>query len=120
MSRTRSGSITPAYSTDRALLLSHYPDTKTVASLEEAKIAVSKFGIFEDTTFKKRVPLETDADWYNFASSCRDESGSESGAYSLEMLLKKCYAAAYSMPPSPNSTARSQQTSSSPPAAIRI
>ena len=106
--RSRSGSITPAYSTDRALLLSHYPTTRIVSSLEEAKSAASKLTIFEDTAFKRRVFLLSDEDWLNFLDSCRDES--DPNKYSLELLLKKCYHSTYSMPPSPTSLSRTQSS----------
>jgi len=104
--RSRSGSITPTYSTDRDVLTSHYPTARTVSSVEEAKTAVSKLAIYDDTTFKQRVPLETDADWSEFISSCRDENAPES--YNLELILKKCYASAYSFPSPPSSQIRAQ------------
>ena len=106
--RSRSGSVTPAYSTDRDLLRSHYPGASTLSSIEEVKTAISKLSIFDDTTFKRRVPLETDADWSNFVSSCCDEC--DPGSYNLDLLLKKCYTAAYSMPPSPTSQIRTQDS----------
>ena len=104
--RSRSGSVTPTYSTDRDVLTSHYPTARTVSSVEEAKVAVSKLAIYDDTTFKLRVPLETDADWSEFINSCRDENDPDS--YNLELILKKCYTAAYSMPRSPSSQIRAQ------------
>jgi hypothetical protein len=118
--RSRSGSITPAFSTDRDLLKSHYPDASTVSSIEEAKIAVSKLSIFDDTTFKRRVPLATEADWSDFVSSCHDEC--DPSSYNLELLLKKCYTAAYSMPSSPNSLirTRSKEAATSAPRTLAI
>jgi hypothetical protein len=119
--RSRSGSITPTYSIDRDILQSHYPTSRSVSSIEEAKIAISKLAIFDDSAFKRRVPLETDADWSDFVSSCRDEKNP--GSYSLELILKKCYTAAYSMPPSPSSQLRiqgSKDSTSSTPSALAI
>jgi hypothetical protein len=112
--RSRSGSVTPTYSTDRDVLTSHYPTARTVSSVEEAKVAVSKLAIYDDTTFKLRVPLETDADWSEFVSSCRDEDNPK--RYNLELILKKCYTAAYSMPPSPSSQIRAQDSKDDAPA----
>ncbi len=111
--RRRSGSVTPAYSTDRALLTSHYPGVLTVASLEEAKSAISKLAIYDDTTFKRRASLETDADWSDFLESCKDEN--DSASYNLELLLKKCYTTAYSMPQSPTTMLRSTRSGESSP-----
>jgi hypothetical protein len=111
--RKRSGSITPAYSTDRSLLFSHYPGVCVVSSLEEAKSAVSKLAIFDDTTFQRRVTLETDADWSGFVDSCRDIQ--DPNAYNLELLLKKCYTSAYSMPVSPSSVLKPQKSANSSP-----
>lgn len=101
--RSRSGSITPTYSTDRDLLKSLYPDTPSVKSMDEAKEAMSKLTIFDHSTFKKRVPLDTIEECSAFMESCRDGDG---GVYVLESLLKKCYSVAFSMPPSPKSGPR--------------
>lgn len=108
--RSRSGSITPTYSTDRDLLKSLYPDTPSVASMDEAKEAMSKLSIFDHSTFKKRVPLDTIEECSAFMESCRDENG---GVYVLESLLKKCYSVAFSMPPSPKSGPRHVRKASS-------
>jgi hypothetical protein len=112
--------VTPTYSTDRDILQSHYPNSRSVASIAEAKAAVSKLAIFDDSTFKRRVPLVTDADWSDFVGSCQDERNP--GHYSLELILKKCYTAAYSMPPSPSSQLRTQSSkdSASSPSALAI
>jgi len=114
--------VTPTYSTDRDILQSHYPNSRSVSSIAEAKLALSKLAIFDDTTFKRRVPLLTDADWSDFMSSCQDENNP--GYYSLELILKKCYTAAYSMPPSPSSQLRTQTSKdsvgSSSPSALAI
>lgn len=117
--RKRSGSVTPAYSTDRQLLSSHYPGTQTVQTLGEAKTAVSKLAIYDDTTFKRRVTLETEADWSDFLESCRDVGNPT--AFNLESLLKKCYTTAYSMPPSPTSLIRLKKSEESEsPSALAI
>lgn len=118
--RSRSGSITPTYSTDRDLLKSLYPNTASVKTTQEAKEAMSKLTIFEHSTFKKRVPLDTIEECSSFMESCRDEIH---GEYVLDNLLKKCYTVAFSMPPSPKSSVRhvrkasstSIENSSSPP-----
>ena len=109
--RRRAGSVTPTYSTDRDLLFSKYTASRTVSTVEEAQTALSNLAIFDDTAFKRKVSLETDDDWSSFLGDCRDGD-----VFSLEMILKKCYTAAYSMPPSPNSQIRTKSSSSSPPA----
>ncbi len=105
--RSRSGSITPAYSTDRALLLSNYPSSRAVSSTE-AKDAIARFAIYDDPTFKRRVQITTEEEWSTFLEGCRDEN--EPGNYNLELLLKKCYSSTFSMPPSPTAQIRSQKS----------
>jgi hypothetical protein len=92
----------------------------TVASLDDVKSAISKLAIFDDTTFKRRVTLDTDADWSEFAESCRDDQ--DTSAYNLELLLKKCYSATYSMPSPPSllRPSRTGRSGSSSPSALAI
>lgn len=106
--RSRSGSITPAYSVDLTLLQSQYSGTKNV-SFAEAKDAVTKFTIYEDPAFQRRAKLETDSDWSMFMQSCILKDAPE-GTFNLEMLLKKCYTVTFAMPSSPASQLRSSRS----------
>ena len=78
------GSIIPAYPTNRSLLFSYFPGVTAVASLDDVKSAVSKLAIFDDTTFKRRFTLNTNADWSEFTESCQD--GGDTSASNLELL----------------------------------
>ena len=97
MTRQRSLSITPTYSTDRALLLSHNPNA-VVSTVDDAKNALNALVIFSDAAFQRRVKLDTLEEWTEFLQPCVDES---TNAINLESALKKSYAVAYSMPTSP-------------------
>jgi hypothetical protein len=111
--RQRSSSITPTYSTDRALLLSSFPTSpRLVFSLDDARKAVLSWGIGSDNTFVHRTNLETDADWLEFIRPCLVVSGHQSSqgvsglttssfTADLELLLKRCYSVAYGINPSP-------------------
>mmetsp|Transcript_23640 Transcript_23640/g.29788 ORF Transcript_23640/g.29788 Transcript_23640/m.29788 type:complete len:118 (-) Transcript_23640:279-632(-) len=111
MTRQRSLSITPTYSTDRALLLSHNP-TAIAPTVDEAKKALSTLVICSDAAFQRRVKLDTVEEWTEFLQPCSDES---SNGINLETALKKCYKLAYSMPASPvvqsrNTSINAQET----------
>lgn len=97
MQRQRSLSITPTYSTDRAILLQNKPNA-SAANVEEAIEALLSLNICNDSTFKRRANLESQEDWSTFLESCVDVS---KNVINLESALKKCYSLAYSMPPSP-------------------
>ena len=107
--RKRSSSITPTYSTDRALLLSRYTEApRTVTSHAEARDAVLQWGIGTDPTFKRRSNLNTEEDWSAFVESCTipETQGGEEVKIDLDQLLKKCYSVAFSMPMSPSANVR--------------
>ncbi len=97
MARQRSLSITPTYSYDRATLLKSRA-TPSASSVEDAIAALLSLNICNDSTFKRRSNLKSEEDWAAFLESCIDAS---SKSINLEAALKKCYALAYSMPPSP-------------------
>ena len=101
MPRQRSLSITPTYSTDRAVLLETKPNAIAL-SVDEAKSALSTLDIYKDATFKRRVKLDSIEEWTDFLQSCTDSNNS----INLEVALKKCYSNAYSMPPSPMAHSR--------------
>mmetsp|Transcript_24512 Transcript_24512/g.28367 ORF Transcript_24512/g.28367 Transcript_24512/m.28367 type:complete len:119 (+) Transcript_24512:91-447(+) len=109
MARQRSLSITPTFSSDRSLLLSHIPSA-TVSTVEEAKDALAILEIFRDNAFQRRVKLDTNEEWSEFLESCVDSS--RPNLINLESALKKCYAATYSMPPSPVAHNRSNSAGS--------
>jgi len=110
MKTTNSSTITPTYSTDRDLLLARYPTTArhVSPSVAEARTAFLQWGISTDSTFQRRVNLDTDAAWTAFVESCIvDENLSSSErVIDMDLLLKKCYAVAFSMPSSPVSHSR--------------
>lgn len=113
MTRQRSASITPTYSTDLALLNVYNP-TPIVSTLEEAVSALSALEICKNTTFKKRVSLESAQEWSDFLQSCTDSNNN----INLEAALKKCYSLAYSMPPSPSFQARTAVQDAPQPLAV--
>eukprot|EP01083_Nonionella_stella_P069653 185806_1 len=102
MPRQRSHSTTPTFSTDRTVLLSHKP-CSLASSVDEAKAALSVLEICNDAAFQRRAKLDTVEEWTEFLASCTDSNNE----INLESALKKCYALAYSMPPSPPSHNRS-------------
>jgi hypothetical protein len=115
MGRTRSASITPTFSSDRALLHSNFPESRVVSSFEEARAEAAKWMIAEDSIFQRRANLTTDEEWNSFMESCTLEN--EPTSIDLDVLLKKCYAFTYAMPHSPTLAQReSAEGSSSIPA----
>ena len=111
MVRIRSASITPTFSTDRALLHSSFPESRIVSSLEDARAEVSKWMITEASAFQRRANLTTDDDWNSFMKSCTPEG--QPSSIDLDVLLKKCYSITYTMPPSPTLIQRSPPTQQS-------
>ena len=103
MPRQRSLSITPTFSTDRDLLLSHNPSA-LAATVDEAKSALSMVDIYRDEGFQRRAKLDTIQEWGMFLETCAEPNNE----INLEKALKKCYAVAYSMPSSPNVKLSSQ------------
>ena len=100
MTRQRSLSITPTYSSDRELLRSNNL-TSQVSTVDEAKAALLSLDISNDATFQRRV--KSDEEWSHLLQSC---TSAETSKIDLEVALKKCYSLAFSMPPSPLSKQR--------------
>ena len=109
MTRQRSASITPTYSTDLALLHIHNP-TALVSTVDEAISALSSVDICNNAAFKRRANLETVEEWTALLQTCLDGNDN----INLEIALKKCYALTYSMPPSPFSQSRQVDDPPSP------
>ena len=103
MPRQRSLSITPTYSTDRATLRQRKP-TAIASTVQEAITILLSLNICNDATFQKRANLTSQEEWTAFLESSTDPS---QDVVDLEAALKKCYAMAYSMPPSPMAQNRS-------------
>jgi hypothetical protein len=114
--RQRSLSITPTFSTDRALLLSSYPHSpRVVKTLEDVRRVVSSWGIGTDSTFLRRTNLETDADWLEFIRPClQQQSANDLFLVDLDLLLKRCYSVAYGVTSSPPLAAIKRQHSLTP------
>ena len=114
MPRQRSSSITPTFSNDRALLLSHKPSA-IASNVEEARSTLSLLGISQDSAFQRRAGLESVKEWTEFLESCTEETDK---TINLEAALKKCYSIAYSMPPSPLSQQRTTVRDSPEPLTV--
>jgi len=118
--RQRSLSITPTFSSDRALLLSAYPTSpRRVHSLEDVRQVVLSWGIGTDSTFLRRTNLETDRDWIEFIRPCLLTSNNHNASgdlliVDLDLLLKRCYSVAYGITSSPPLSAIRRQQSLTP------
>lgn len=117
--RQRSLSITPTFSSDRALLLSSYPNSpRLVYTLEDVRRVVLSWGIGTDSTFLRRTNLETDDDWLEFVKPClvtsTNPTADDHFVADLDLLLKRCYSVAYGLTSSPPLSAIKRQQSLTP------
>eukprot|EP00560_Eucampia_antarctica_P004899 CAMPEP_0197835264 /NCGR_PEP_ID=MMETSP1437-20131217/25268_1 /TAXON_ID=49252 ORGANISM="Eucampia antarctica, Strain CCMP1452" /NCGR_SAMPLE_ID=MMETSP1437 /ASSEMBLY_ACC=CAM_ASM_001096 /LENGTH=114 /DNA_ID=CAMNT_0043440559 /DNA_START=28 /DNA_END=372 /DNA_ORIENTATION=+ len=91
---------TPTYSLDRARLSSSYPELRCPTE-QDARMVLAQTAIYESPPFQQKFQN----DW----SSVLLRSN---GGYDLDVSLKKCYAMAFAMPPSPDFRARSNSVNS--------